>query len=125
MNSHDSEAHRAAAEKALLEKLQLRLDPAAAELIRQEVHAGVASGIAEGFGRILTDENAEKFWSAAISVAKKNATKRAGSWLIGGMGKAASATMWAVVFVIAMWMTFGLNGMVHIVKAIGQARSAA
>jgi hypothetical protein len=119
----DPEAIRAAAERALIEKLQLRLDPAAAELIRREVHAGVASGIADGITSVLTDNNAEKFWGAAFKVAKKNATARAGSWLIGGMGKAASTALWVLVLVVAMWTVFGLNGMAHIFKAIAQARS--
>lgn len=106
-----------------MEKMQLRLDPAAAELIRREVHAGVASGIADGIKSVLTDDNAEKFWRAAFSVAKKNATTKAGTWLIGGMGKFASRALWVLVIVVAMWMVFGFQGMAHIAKAIAQARS--
>jgi hypothetical protein len=92
--------------------------------LRTETHKGVADGIVEAGQRLLTPENAELFWNGAIKALKKNAANKAGTWLIGGMGKAASAAAWAIVLFVALWMSIGWHGMVAVIKAVAEARSA-
>jgi hypothetical protein len=120
MSPEGLEVERSRSEQVFIE----RALKAVSENIRAQTREGVADGIVDAVERILTPENLEVFWGSAMKTLGTNAKVKAGGWLFSGIGKAARSAAWVVVLVVALWLSFGWNGLLAAGKALSAARSS-
>lgn len=67
----------------------------------------MASAVKQGIRESMTEETAEMFWSAGLSLLQKQATQKAGRFVIGGLGGLVKKTM---LFVLLGGLVYAVGG---------------
>lgn len=118
MTDDEAEIAREIAEQRFIERLR---EVTAAE--RAETRLAVRDGIVEAGEKLLTPENAEKFWSAAVSVLQQRAAQKTGSFVLAGLWAGARKIFWIALIVVGLWSAFGAAGLMSAWKALVSARA--
>jgi hypothetical protein len=81
-----------------------------AHMVRDEMRLAIADGISAA----MTDETAERFWSKGLEVLQKQAQRKAGEFLLEGVGAAIKKAAWITLIVAAVYTLGGW----HLAKSV-------
>jgi hypothetical protein len=106
MNAERDEMAQAVA--AAMRPMLMELFQEARENDRAAMVSAVGEGFLRAFESALTEDNARRVFAAGVDVLAESATKRAGRWVLGGVGKAIAALRWPIVLLAGAYFIGGM-----------------
>lgn len=108
---HEVDAVADAAAEAVVERMRpfmLELHQSAVLANRESMVEASREGFRQAFEAALTEENARRVFAIGVDVLAESATKRAGRWFLGGVGKGLAALRWPIVLLAGAYFIGGL-----------------